>query len=113
SEPHKSLTRGESASKSCSFQRIYTLIGFAECKSCPGAKSDGSSLGILFAASKFNPLLSDAYRLVIFNIYSFYMPTFLQAIDLKEYLILTKSCKFNNLKKCSHVIVDLGLSISY
>src|SRR5437763_2981882 len=74
---------------------------------------DGSSLGILFAASKFNPLLSDAYRLVIFNIYSFYMPTFLQAIDLKEYLILTKSCKFNNLKKCSHVIVDLGLSISY
>src|SRR5205823_4030916 len=75
--------------------------------------TDGSSLGILFAASKFNPLLSDAYRLVIFNIYSFYMPTFLQAIDLKEYLILTKSCKFNNLKKCSHVIVDLGLSISY
>ena len=82
-------------------------------RQCILLEPGGSSLGILFAASKFNPLLSDAYRLVIFNIYSFYMPTFLQAIDLKEYLILTKSCKFNNLKKCSHVIVDLGLSISY
>jgi hypothetical protein len=75
--------------------------------------SNGSSLSILFALSKFNPLLSGTYRLVIFNTYSFYMPTFLQPIDLKEYFILTKSCKFNNLKKCSHVIVDLGLSISY
>src|ERR671915_1439594 len=26
-------------------------------------------------------------------------PTFLQLLDLKEYFILTKSCKFNNLKK--------------
>jgi hypothetical protein len=75
--------------------------------------TDGSSLGILFAFSKFYPLLSGTYRLVIFNTYSFYMPTFLQLVDLKEYFILTKSCKFNNLKKCSHVIVDLGLNISY
>src|SRR5659263_491117 len=40
SEPHIKRINGESASKSCSFQRRYTVIGFSENMSSAGVKSD-------------------------------------------------------------------------
>src|SRR5659263_775733 len=39
-EPHSKRINGESARKSCSFQRRYTVIGFSENMSSAGEKSD-------------------------------------------------------------------------